>query len=148
MRKLAATHILGQMRRLRMLEGQKAWKREAGFGRIEITAEIDARHLRAGFDLEPFYTKLYTPRWPHTPEEYTLEMRVDVERLRMEILLSQPAPPPQCKSSPRRSPAVDTGSDEPGTPHAEIQSTGREGFSLQASLDGVLRVSCTRPEQE
>ena len=41
-------------------------------------------------------------------------MRVGVERLGMEILLSQPAPPPQCDSLPRRSPAVDTGSDKQG----------------------------------
>ena len=35
-RELTATHRLGQMRRLRMLEEQKAWKREAGFDCIEI----------------------------------------------------------------------------------------------------------------
>ena len=115
-RELATTHGLGQMRRLRMLEEQKAWKREDGFDRIEITAEMDEQRLRIGFDLQPFYTKLYNPRWPHTPEGYTLEMRVDVKRLKIEILLSQPAPPPQCDSSPRRLPAVDTGSEEPGTP--------------------------------
>ena len=148
-----------------MLEEQKAWKREAGFDRIEITAEVDARRFRVGFDSEPLYTKLYNPRWPHTPEEYALEMRVDVERLRMEILLSQPAPPPQCDSSPRRLPAVDTGSDEPRTPRrlpaigtgsdepgvslAESRSTKREGgFSVQASVDVFLRVNCTSTEQE
>ena len=80
----------------------------------------------------------------HTPEEHTLEIRVDVERLRMEIALSQPVPPPQRESSPRRPPAIGTGLDEPGAPHAETQSTEREGISpLQASLDG-----CTSPEQE
>ena len=30
-RELAATHRLGKMRRLRMLEEHKAWKREPGF---------------------------------------------------------------------------------------------------------------------
>ena len=30
-RELAATHRLGQMRRLRILEEQKAWKQEASF---------------------------------------------------------------------------------------------------------------------
>ena len=35
LRELAATHRLGRMRRLRMLEEQKTWKREAGFDRIE-----------------------------------------------------------------------------------------------------------------
>ena len=82
------------MRRLRMLEEQKAWKREAGFDKIEITAEMDKQRLRTGFDLQLFYTKLYNPRWPHTPDEYTLEMEVDVGRVRMRILLSQPPPPP------------------------------------------------------
>ena len=130
------------MRHLRTLKEQKVWKREAGFDRIETTAEMDAQRFRAGFDSEPSYTKLYNLKWPHTPAEYTLEMRVDVERLRMEVLLSQPAPPPQCDSSPRRSPAVDTELDEPGTPHPESQSMEREiMFPLQASLDSFLRVS-------
>ena len=70
-------------------------------------------------------------------------MRVDVERLRMEIVFSQPAPPPQCGSSSRRSPAVGTGLDEPGAPCAETQSTEKEDISpIQASLDG-----CTSLDQ-
>ena len=57
----------------------------------------------------------------------------------MEIVLSQPAPPPQCDSSPRRSLAVGTGSDEPGLSRAETQSTEREGmFPLQDSADVFL----------
>ena len=83
-RELAATHRLEQMRRLRMHEEQKTWKREVGFDRIEITAEINAQRFRTDFDSERFYTKLYNPRWPHTPAEYTLEMNVDIEGLRME----------------------------------------------------------------
>ena len=83
----------------------------------------------------------------------------------MGIALLQPVPPPQCDSSPRRLPAVDTGSEEPGTPRrspaigtgpdepgvsrVESRSTEREDFfSLQASVDGFLPVSCTSPEQE
>ena len=82
----------------------------------------------------------------------------------METVLSLPAPPLQCNPSPRRLPAIDTGSDVPGTPRrppaigtgsdeprvsrAEAQSTEREGlFSLQASVDGVLRFNYTSPEQ-
>ena len=87
-RELAATLRLGRMRRLRMLEKQRAWKREAGFDRIEITAEMDEQRFRTSVDSEPFYTKLYNPRWPHTPEEHTLGMRVDVKRFKMEIVLS------------------------------------------------------------
>ena len=139
-RELAATHILGQMHRLRTLEEQKAWKREASFDRIEITAEMDARHLRAGCGSEPFYIKLYNPRWSYTPKENTLEMRVGVERLRMGVLFLQPAPPPQCDSSPRRSPAVGTGLYESGVSRAESQSSEREGFFLFKS---VCMVICT-----
>ena len=153
------------MRRLRMLEEQKAWKREAGFDGIDTAAEMDAQRFRTKLVSEHFYSKLFNPRWPHTPNEYTLEMRVDVERLKMGIILSQPAPPPQCDLLPRRLPAVDTGSegpgtqrrshaigtgsDEPGVSRAETQSTEREeSFPLQASVDGFLRFNCTSPEQE
>ena len=139
MRELAATHRLERMRRLRMLEEQNAWKREAGFDRIETAAEMDAQRLRTSFDLEHFYTKLYNPRWFHTPEKHTFEMRVDVERLRMETVLSQPPPLPRSDSSPRRSPAVGTGSDELGVSRAESQSTARKYiFPLQASVDGFF----------
>ena len=103
---------------------------------------MDAKRLCTGFDSEPFHTKLYNPRWPHTPAEYTLEMRVDVEILRMKIPLSQPTPPLQCYSSPRRSPAVETRSDETGTLRAESQLTEREGsFPLQVSPNNVRHVS-------
>ena len=83
----------------------------------------------------------------------------------MENLLSQPAPPPQCGSSPRLLPAIDTGSGEPGTPRrlpaigtgsdepgvsrAKNRSTEKEGnVPRKDSVDNVLRVSCTSPEQE
>ena len=61
-RELAATHILGRMHHLRMLEEQKVWKREAGFDRIEITADMDEQRFRTGLDSESFYTKLYRLR--------------------------------------------------------------------------------------
>ena len=99
-----------------MPEEQRAWKREAGFDRTETIDKIREQHFLAGLHLKPLCTKLYGPRWPHTPEEHTLEIKVDVERLKMEIVLSQPAPPPQCDSSLRLLPAVDMGSDKPGTP--------------------------------
>ena len=141
---LTATRRLGQMRILRMLEEQKAWKREAGFDRIGTAAEMDAQRFRTNLVSEPFYSKLFNPGWPHTPDEFTLEMRVDIEQLRMEIVLKQPAPPPQCNPSsrpavdtgseepgtPRRSPAIGTGSDEPGVSRAKSRLTEREGISL------------------
>ena len=66
---------------------------------------------------EPFfYSKMSNPRWPHIHDEFTLEMRVDVGGLRMEIVLPQPEPLPQCDTPPRRLPAVDTGLEKPGTP--------------------------------
>ena len=65
-RELAATHRLGRMRRLRMPEEQKAWNREAGFDRIEITAEMDAQRFRTDLNLEPFYMKLKSEVAPHS----------------------------------------------------------------------------------
>ena len=51
--------------------------------------------------------------------------------------------------TPRRSPAIGAGSDELGVSRAETQLTEREGiFPLQVSVDGVSHVSCTSPEQE
>ena len=120
------------MRRLQILEEQKAWKREAGYDRIMIIAEICEQHSFGGFCSEPFYSKLYNPRWPHTPEEHSLEMRVNIERLRMGVVLSQPAPPPQFDSSPRRWPAVGTGSDKPGVSRAGTESTERK-YSFSSS---------------
>ena len=105
---------------------------------------MDAQRFRTGFNPELIYMKLYNPRWPYTREDHTLKMSGDVERLRMEILLSQPAPPPQCNTSPRRLLTVGTGLNEPGAPHAEIQSTEREGiFPHRASVNGLLHV-CTQ----
>ena len=110
---------------------------------------MDAQRFRTSLDSEPLYTKLYNPRWPHNPEDYTLGMRIDIDPLRIKFVLSQPAPPLQCNSSPRRSPAVGTESDEPGVLRAESQSAKREGiFPFQASVDGFLHVSCTSPKQE
>ena len=95
---------------------------------------------------------MFNPRRPYTHEEFSLEMRVDVEGLRIEIVLSQPEPPLQCDVSPRWFPAVDTGSEEPGTPRrlstigmgpdepgvSRAPSTEREEFfPRQASVNGA-----------
>ena len=117
---------LERMRRLRLLEEHETWKQEARFEQIKIVAQMDAQRFRISLDSEPLYTKLYNPRWPHTPAEHTLEMRVNVERLMIEIVLLQPAPPPECDSSPRRSPVVGTGSGKPGLPRAGKQSMESE----------------------
>ena len=115
---LAATHRLERIRRFRMFEKKKAWKGEAGVDRIEIIAKMREQLFLTGFDSESLYSKLYNPRWPHI--------------LRMKNVLSQPAPPPQCDSSPRPLPAVDTGSGEPALPRVETRSTESEGvFPLQ-----------------
>ena len=132
-----------------MLEKQKAWKRETGFDRLEIIVEIHAQRLHAGFDSEPLYTGLYNPKRPHSPEKYKLQMDVELERLRFEIFFLQPAPPPQYSSSPRRSPAVGAGSDEPGVPHDVTKQTEQAGtFPFQADVNDSLHVNCTSPEQE
>ena len=162
----AATHRLGQMRRLLMHEKHKAWKREFGFDRIETAAEMDEKRSRTSTSPvpNPFSCRnMVIPSHPHTPDEFTLEMKVDVERLRMEIILSQPASS-QCDASPRRaavdkgpeepgtpqqSPAISTESEEPGTlPQSPAISTGSPGasqaetqmeegiFSFEASMNG------------
>ena len=113
----AATHRLGQMRCLLMHEKHKAWKREFGFDRIEMATEMDEKRSRTSTSPvpNPFFSRnMVNPSHPHTPDEFTLEMKVDVEGLRMEIILSQPASS-QCDPSPRRA-AISTGSGEPGRP--------------------------------
>ena len=106
---------------------------------------------------------MFNPRWPHTHDEFALERRVDVAGLRTEVVLSQPETPPQCDTSPRRLPAVDTGLEEPGTPRRSpaigtgsdepgvlrAQSMERKYFfPLQACVDVFLRFNnCTSPEQ-
>ena len=125
---------------------------------------MDAQRFRTSLFSEAFYSKMCNPRWPHNPDEFTLEMTVDVKRLRMEMILSHPAPRPQCDPSPRRLPAVDTGSEEPGTPRclpaigtgsdepgvsrAETSTKTEKIDPVQASVDIFLRLNCTRPEQE
>ena len=79
-RDLAAMYRLGQLRHLQMLKEKKAWMREAGFDYIETSAEMDARYCRTNLVSEPFfYRKIFNPRCPHTPDKFTLEMRVDFE---------------------------------------------------------------------
>ena len=135
-----------------MLEKQALWKREGGFDRIETIAEMHAESLKcmhAGFDPEPYYTGLYSPRRAPTPEEFSLDLKVEVESLRIEVLLLQPLPPSQYDLPPRRSPATSTGLDEPGESHPEMQQTEQEEtFPFQAGVDGFLHVDCMGiPEQ-
>ena len=105
------------------------------------------QHFLVDFDLEPLSTKLYNPKWPCFAEEHKLDMDVKIERLRLKILLSQPAPLPQDILSPQRSPAVDTGSEESALPRAETQLTKKEIyiFSSCRGLNGCLHV-CKSPE--
>ena len=85
-REHAATHRLEKMRRLLMLVEQKAWKRKVGFDDIETAAKMDVRRSRSNIVSKTFfYRSMFNPSRPHTPDEFTLEMRVDVERLRIEI---------------------------------------------------------------
>ena len=89
----AATHRLGQMRRLLMHEKHEAWKRELGFDRTETAAEMDEKCSRTNTSSVPntfFYRNMVIPSHPHTPDKFTPEMKVDVEGLRMEIILSHP----------------------------------------------------------
>ena len=152
---LAATHRLGQMRRLLMHEKHKTWKRKFGFDRIETAAEMDEKRSRTRTSPVPdpfFYRNMVIPRRLHTPDEFTLEMKVDVEGLRMEMILSQPASS-QCDSSLLHA-AVDTGSEEPGTPpRSPAIGTGSEepGASrapFKTRIDGFSNPNFTSMQQE
>ena len=59
-RELAASQRLERMRRLRMLKEKKVWKREAGFDRTKIIAEMREQHFLADFDPEPLYSNYIT----------------------------------------------------------------------------------------
>ena len=153
--KLAATHRLGQMRSLLMHERHKVWKREFGFDRIQMATDMDEKRSRMSTSPVPnpfFYRNMVIPDHPHTPEEFSLQMKVDVEGLRMEVILSQP-PSSECDTLPRRA-AVDTGSEEPGTPPqppAISRGSGPEDcffFSFEANRDMFLRSNYTSPEEE
>ena len=152
--KLAATHRLGQMRSLLLHERHKVWKQEFGYDRLETAAEMDEKRSRISTSpvTNPFfYRSMVIPEHPHTPEEFSLQMKVDVEGLRMEIILLQP-PSSECDPSSRRA-AVVTRSEKPGTPpHSPAISTGSgpegEFFSFEASRDVFLRSKCTSLEEE
>ena len=131
------------MRRLLMHEKHKTWKQEFGFDRIETAAEIDEKRSRTSTSLVPdpfFYRNMVIPRRPHSPDEFTLEMKVDVEGLRMEIILSQPVSS-RCNPSPRRA-AIGTGSEEPGTPPRSpaigkgSEEPGASRAPFKTSIDG------------
>ena len=130
----------------------------AGCGSLE-------RQSESKFELPTHHRKLMSyscRRRVHTPDEFTLEMKVDVEEMRMEIILSQPASP-QCDPLPRRA-ALDTRSEEPGTlprlPAIGTESDGpgilrtetsmeEEGLlPFETSIDGVLNLNFTSTEQE
>ena len=133
------------------------------YDRIEIAAEMDEERSRTSTSpvSNPFlYRNMVIPEHPHTPEEFHFQMKVDVEGLRMEIILSQPSSS-EYDTSPRRA-AVDTGSEEPGTPtqspaiskgsgpvaqQAETQIQGGM-FSFEASTDGLLDKNVTSTKQE
>ena len=151
------------MGRLLMLKEKKAWKQEFGFDRIKTAAEMDEQRFRSSLVSDPFfYRNMSNPRHPHTSDEFILEMKVDIEQLRMEIILSQPALP-QCDplpprvavntgseepGTPRRLPTIGTGSDEPGVWRFET-SVEEEGIlPLETSMDRFLHVNFTSPKQE
>ena len=57
---------------------------------------MDERRTRTSISPVPdlfSYRNMVIPRHLHTPDEFTLEMKVYVEGLRMEIILSEPASP-------------------------------------------------------
>ena len=107
------------------------------------------RRMHAGFDPEPYYSGLYTSRRPHTPGEFTLDRKVELESWRTEVLLSQPLPPLQYDLPPRRSPAAGMRLEKPGKCHTEMQQMEQRGiFSFQADVDSVFPVDCMRIREQ
>ena len=51
-------------------------------------------------------------------------------------------------ATPRRSPTIGTGSDEPGVSRVEPSTDTEKTIPLETSMDNVLRSNCTSPEQE
>ena len=69
-----------------MLEEHKTWKRKFGFNRIETAAEMDEKRSRTSTSPVPdlfFYRNMVIPRHTHTVAEFTLEIKGDVEGLRV-----------------------------------------------------------------
>lgn len=82
------------------------------FDRIEVTAEMYEETLRRLRAKLPFHSGLYNSRHLPAPEEYTLGMKIEVDSLTLEALLSQPLPPSQYDLLQRRSPVVGRGLEE------------------------------------
>ena len=101
------------------------------------------QHFLAGVDSEPLYTKLYNPRWPHSPEERKLDMDVEIKQLRFGLLLSQPGPSPRDDLLPRRLPAIGTELNEPRLPRAGTHQRRGKEFS-SSSQSRCLHKSGTR----
>ena len=164
-RELTATYRLRQTRRLLMHEKHKTWKREFGFDRIEADAEMEMDKQRSRTSTSPvpdpfFCRNMVIPRHPHTPVEFTLEMKVDVEGLRMKIIPSQPAPP-HCDplrqrtvvdtgseepETPPRSAAIGTGSDGPGASRFETSTEEERRFLLKTSMDSFFNFTGMKQE--
>ena len=147
-----------------MHKKHKTWKREFRFDRTETATEMDEKRSRISTRPVPdpfFYRDMVIPRHPHTPDEFTLEMEMDVDGLRMEIILLQPASS-QCGPSPRRaavytgseepgkprrSPAIGTASDGPGISRFETSTKEKGLFHLITSIDGFFNSNFTSKEE-
>ena len=118
--------------------------REGGFDRNEILAERQERSLRRLFvDYDPesfFIGEHYGTKRPPTPEEFTMGMKVEVNRLRLELLLSPPPPQHDLlrrQSNTRPPPILPPCSSPP--PCAEPESSGGDKItsdSLEALANG------------
>ena len=79
-----------------MLEKQVAWAREDGFDIIKVMAKKQRRalcHLYVGDNLEPFRIRAhYDTRRAFNPQTITVGMKAEMNRLRLELLLSHPPP--------------------------------------------------------
>ena len=94
-----------------------------------------------------FYSNTLNPRRPHISDEL-LEMKVDVEGSRIEIIPLHHAPP-QCDPLPRRA-AIGTGSKEPGVSRTESTENDEATTSkVQAGASEELaRLQVGRQQRE
>ena len=81
--------------------------------------------------------------WGHRARENSPQSQCDPSSRRAAVDTGSEEP-----GTPRRSPAIGTESEEPGASRAETQTEEEGLFPLETSMDGFLRSNCTSTEQE
>ena len=103
-RGITAPHRLDQMHHLRLLEKFAVWKINNGIDMSEALADRQCKTLGRVYlvdDPEHFGLKVYyfRPRRPPSPQEFTENMRREVNQLRQDTLPPQPPQQQPCSVS-------------------------------------------------